>query len=118
MGLFLCPKTRRKRQMRKLNSMDLIKGSSLLGKIGKNIDIPEGASNAQVGIAIFSAVMAHAETDFKTWMADIAEISVEEFEKKPFDYPLEVIEEIAEKEDLTRFFERAKNLMGKIKKGS
>jgi hypothetical protein len=104
-------------KMRKLNSMDLIRGSSLLGKIGKNIEIPEGASNAQVGIAIFSAVMAHAETDLKTWLADIAEISVEEFDKKPFDYPLEIIEEIAEKEDLSRFLERAKNLLKKMQKG-
>jgi hypothetical protein len=103
--------------MRQLNTLDLIKGSSLLGKIGKNVEIPEGASSAQVGIALFSAVMAHAESDFKAWLADIAEISVEEFEKKPFDYPLEVLEQIAEKEDLTRFFERAKNLLKKMQKG-
>lgn len=102
--------------MRTLNTLDLIKGSAILGKIGKNIDIPEGASNAQVGVAIFSAVLTHAESDFKAWLADIAEMTQEEFEKQPFDYPLQLLEELAEKEDLSRFFERAKKLMGKIKK--
>jgi hypothetical protein len=102
--------------MRKLNTLDLIKGSAILGKIGKNIDVPEGAGNAQVGIAIFSAVMQHAETDFKAWLADIAEMTTEEFEKMPFDYPLELLENLAEQEDLSRFFERVKKLMGKMKK--
>lgn len=102
--------------MRKLNTLDLIKGSAILGKIGKNIDVPENASNAQVGIAIFSAVMQHAETDFKAWLADIAEMTTEEFEKMPFDYPLEVLEKLAEQEDLSRFLERVKKLMGKMKK--
>lgn len=106
-----------KDKMRQLNTMDLIKGSSLLGKIGKNIELPENANNAQVGIAIFSAVMAHAESDLKAWLADIAEMSTEEFEKMPFDFPLEVFEKIAEKEDLNRFFERVKKLLKKTQKG-
>lgn len=104
--------------MRKLNTLDLIKGSAILGKIGRNIDIPEGASNAQVGIVIFSAVMAHAESDLKAWLADIAEMPVQEFEKMPFDYPLDLLEELAEKEDLNRFFERAKKLLKRTQKAS
>lgn len=102
--------------MRKLNTLDLIKASTLLGKIGKNIEIPEGASNAQVGVILFSNIMQHAETDFKTWLADIAGMSVEEFEQMPFDYPLEVIEQIAEQEDLNGFLQRVKGLQSKLAK--
>lgn len=102
--------------MRKLNTLDLIKASTLLGKIGKNIEIPEGASNVQIGIILFSNVMQHAETDFKTWLADIAGMSVEEFEKQPFDFPLEVIEQIAEQEDLNAFLQRVRGLMSKLSK--
>lgn len=88
----------------------------MLGKIGKNIEIPEGASNAQVGVILFSNIMQHAETDFKTWLADIAGMSVEEFEQMPFDYPLEVIEQIAEQEDLNGFLQRVKGLQSKLAK--
>lgn len=102
--------------MRKLNTNDLIKCSALLGKIGKQIELQEGMSNAQIGITIFSTIMQYAESDFKIILADIAEMPIEEFEKQDFDFPLLILEEIAEKQDLLSFFIRVQNLTRKLQR--
>jgi hypothetical protein len=100
--------------MRRLNTSDLIKTATLLGKIGKQVQITEEMSTAQIGITLFSTVMQYAESDLKSLLAGIAEMDVEEFEQMPFDYPLEVIEQLAETEDLNRFFDRVKTLQRKL----
>ena len=102
--------------MRKLNTLDLIKTSTLLGKIGKDVEVTEGMSNAQIGLALFSSAMRHAETDVKELLASIAEMPVSEFEKMPFDYPIQLIEEIAEQEDLNGFLQRVRGLQNKLAK--
>lgn len=100
--------------MRKLNTNDFIKCASLLGKIGKELEIDEGMSNAQVGVSIFATCMKHAETDFKIILADIAEMTVEEFEQQDFDFPIVLIEQISEQQNLQSFFIRVKGLANKI----
>jgi hypothetical protein len=100
--------------MRRLSTSDLIKTASLLGKIGREVKLAPDMSNAEIGLVMFSAVATKADAELKELLAGIAEMTIEEFEKQPFDYPLELIEQLAEQEDLSRFFTRVKALQAKL----
>lgn len=100
--------------MRKLNVSDLTKVVKILGKVGTNLNLSQEMSNAEIGLNFISTAAQYADEDLTSLLASIAEMPVEEFKKMPIDYPLEVIEELAETEDLKTFFTRAKALTGKL----
>lgn len=74
----------------------------------------EEMTSLGVGMTFFGVAMEHAESDFKSLLASIAEMPVEEFDKQPFDFPLQVIEHLAETEDLPAFLQRVGNLTKKL----
>lgn len=102
--------------MRKLNTLDLLKVTSMFGKIGKKVEISEGMTEQQIGLTFFASALEHAETELKELLAGVAEMTVEEFEKMPFDYPLDVIEHLIENEDMQGFLQRVKGLIEKLSK--
>ena len=110
--------------MRNLNTADLLKTVTIAGKIGFKakdaFKVKEGeeVSSLGIGMTFFSVAMEYAEKDLKELLASIAEMSVEEFDKMPFDYSLEVIEHIAETEDLAGFLQRVTHLTRKLSKKS
>ena len=104
--------------MRKLNASDLLKCTAILGRVGKRLEIDETMNDKQIGISFLASAMEHAETDLKGLLAGIAEISIEDFEKQPFDYPIEVVEFLADNEDLAGFLQRVKSLTIKLSKKS
>ena len=110
--------------MRELNTKDLMKAVGIAGKISRNAKdafrLKEGEemSSLGVGMTFFGVAMEYAETDFKELLASIAEMTVEEFDKQPFDFPIEVIEHLAETEDLQGFLLRVGNLTKKLSKSS
>lgn len=104
--------------MRKLNTYDLFKTATIVGKIGTNLRISEGMTPQQLGITFFGGALQYAETDFKSLLANICEMSVEDFDKMPFDYPLEVIETLINTEDMKSFLERVKSLAEKMQQSS
>jgi hypothetical protein len=103
-----------KNDMRKLNTYDLFKTATILGKIGTKVRISEDMNPKQLGVTFFASALQYAETDFKNLLANICEMTVEEFDKQPFDYPMEVIEKLIETEDMKSFLERVKSLVGKM----
>jgi hypothetical protein len=105
---------RRKKRMRKLNTFDLFRTAAILGKIGTNLKITADMDPKQLGVSFFACALQYAETDLKNLLANISEMSTEEFEKMPFDYPLELIENLIESEDIKSFLERAKSLTRKM----
>jgi hypothetical protein len=93
---------------------------AIAGKIGfkakEALVVKQGEelNSIQVGLAFFSVAMQYAETDFKELLASIAEMSVEEFEQQPFDFPITILEHLAETEDLKSFLERVQTLAKKV----
>jgi hypothetical protein len=100
--------------MRKLKASDLMRIVTLLGKIGKDLKIEEGADPMQVGMALYALFMQYADSDITGLLADIAEMDLETFNNQPFDFPLDVIQHLTESENLPHFFGRAKTLMSKL----
>lgn len=108
--------------MRALNTADLMKAVTIAGKISHkikdqlNTEESEKLSSLQIGMAVIGAAMQYAETEFTELLASIAEMNIEEFKKQPFDYPIQVIEELAEKEDLADFLQRVTSLRKRLSK--
>lgn len=106
--------------MRKLNTLDLMKCVSIGGRIAKkvkdSINIEEGKelNSTQLGISFFAHAMEHAENDLIDLLSSIAEMDRKEFEQMPLGYSLDLIEEIAEKEDLQGFLQRVITLVKKL----
>lgn len=94
--------------------------TKILSKISG--DVREGVKDLQLkkideqlfGIIIIEAAMKHAEHDFKELLASVVEMTVEEFEKEPFDAPIEILGVVAEQEDLKDFFTKVQGLMKKF----
>lgn len=102
--------------MRKLNTSDLMTVVSIFGKVGSNLKTSEDMTNAQIGIHFVSVAAQYAEEDITKLLASISEMSIEQFRKQPIDFPITVIEELAEQEDLKAFFNRVKGLTEKLYK--
>lgn len=100
--------------MRKLNVSDLMKVVKIFGKVGTNLKMNQEMSNSEVGIQFMATAAQYAEDDLTELLASVSEMSVEEFRKQPIDFPIGVIEELAEQEDLKTFFTRAKALTEKL----
>jgi hypothetical protein len=100
--------------MRKLNTSDLMTVVAIFGKVGTQLKTEEGMTNAQVGIQFLATAAQYAEEDLTKLLASVSEMEVEEFKNMPIDYPIEVIEHLAENEDLQTFFTRVKGLTEKV----
>ena len=100
--------------MRKLNTSDLMTVVSIFGKVGTQLKTTEDMTNAQVGIQFLATAAQYAEEDLTKLLASVSEMEIEEFKNMPIDYPLEVIEQLAENEDLQTFFKRVKGLTEKL----
>lgn len=107
-------------EIRKLETKDFFKAATILGKIGADsfremkAAVEAEKDQAQVGIAFISSALKYAETDFKNWFADLANVTVEEFDKMGFEAPIEIIEHLAENNNLPLFFQRVKGIVGKF----
>ncbi len=51
--------------------------------------------------------------DAWAWLADVSGCTIEEFDSKPLDFPVEVIGELIATEDMNLFLERVQKLMKK-----
>lgn len=103
-------------ELRKLNALDLMKVVTIFGKVGANLKLSEEMNNTQLGIHFISIACQYAEQEVSELLASVAQMTIVEFGEQPIDFPLQVIEQLAEKEDLKSFFMRAGNLMKKVTK--
>ena len=102
--------------MRDLNTLDTLKVATIIGKMGVDASevVKEGMTDQQIGLIFLTSALKYAEKDIRDLLASIAEMTPEEFDKQPFDYPLDLIDELTEKEDLKLFLEKAQKLAQKI----
>lgn len=111
-------------EIKKLNTKHFWAIVSMIRKGGKdailklqNLDTPdaaEGSTDLVRGMLIFDVAMEHAERDLKGLFADLAGMTVEEYEEAPYDLTLDIIEQLTENEDLPAFFKRAANFVQKF----
>jgi hypothetical protein len=102
--------------MRDLNTMDTLKVATIIGKMGMSAGelLKENMNDQQIGLIFFTSALQYAEKDIRDLLASISEMTPDEFDKQPFDYPLDLIEQLSEKEDIQLFFEKAQKLAQKM----
>jgi len=88
------------------------------GKKAKDVKEGEKTEEAEVdkdvqifGIQIFSVILSVAESEIKSFMADLVNMKVEEFDVLPYQATLVIIEKLSKKENLLDFFQRATKLV-------
>ena len=74
----------------------------------------QDAGEREVGMAIVTVGVAHAEKETKAWLADLIGKKPEELGKMPMTTALDIVEQLAEQEDIKTFFTRASALAGKM----
>lgn len=105
-------------EVRNLNTADFFIVAKILSKIGSDVirEIDDKTNEMQAGILLLTSALERADNDVLNWLADLAGKTPEEFKEAEFDAPIAVIEALAEKEDLQRFFVRVRGLVEKISK--
>lgn len=110
--------TNEKLSIRRLNTKDFWTVLSVLRKGGKEALSRMGAAeemdNMARGILIMDIGLEYAEKDLKGLLADLAGMSLEEYEKQPFETTIDIIEVVSEQEDLSAFFKRVAGLFKKV----
>lgn len=74
----------------------------------------EKAAELERGMIIFDVAMEYAEKDLQALFADLAGMTLEEYKEAPYDLTLDIIEQLAEQEDLASFFKRAASFTKKF----
>ena len=108
-------------EIRALNAGDLHRVGGMLAKISPKLvaidmtkrDGEEQAEHAtRVGKQLVPMLLQECYQDAWSWLADLSGMTVEEFNNQPIDAPMQVIEALANQEDLRGFFSRAAALIG------
>ena len=108
-------------EIRALNAGDLHRVGGMLAKISPKLvaidmtkrDGEEQAEHAtRVGKQLVPMLLQECYQDAWAWLADLSGMTVEEFNNQPIDAPMQVIEALANQEDLRGFFSRAAALIG------
>lgn len=106
-------------EIRRLKTKDFFTVATMLSKMaGDTMRNLSGETNdaASVGASFISNAFKYAESDIKDWLADLAGIAKDAFDELPFDAPIEIIERLAEQENLTSFLQRVMGLKDKLTK--
>ena len=74
----------------------------------------QDAGETEVGMAIVTVGVAHAEKETKAWLADLVGKTPEELSKMPIMTAMDIAEQLAEQEDIKVFFTRANVLARKL----
>lgn len=103
-------------EIRKLNAGDLHKLLEIAGKLASDslIEImrsEQKVNEIQAGFAFVSAALKYANKDIKELLCSLAGLKLTEYEQQAFDFPIQVIEKVAEQEDINKVFLRVKGLM-------
>ena len=103
--------------MRELNTLDTLKVATIIGKMGMDASefFKAEMNEQQTGLLFITSALKHAEGDIRELLASIAEMTPEEFDKMPFDYPIDLIDELTDKEDLKSFLQKAQKLAQKMR---
>ena len=93
--------------MRELTVDDVFAVAKIAVKAGTGIG--KTREPGQTAIAFFTGLLSETD-DVKAWLASVKGVSVDEFSAMPPSALLDVIEELAGREDIKDFFSRAARL--------
>jgi hypothetical protein len=99
--------------MRRLNTRDVFKVASILGKVYKPGFTYKEGEEASFTSALLSALPV-AEDDIVNLLSGLLSLTVEQFEELPPEAIFDIVEALAKSEDLKRFFDKVKTLMTKL----
>jgi hypothetical protein len=88
--------------------------SKAAGEGVKALSGMQGASEEEVGLAVVTIGIGHAEDETKAWLADLIGKTPEEFGKMPPTAALDIVDQLADQEDLRAFFSKAGGLAKKL----
>jgi len=108
-------------QVRPLEVQDFFTVARMLGKVTKGARMQlasaltgKKVNHTEVGMVVFQSIFTEAEKDLKAWLASLIGKEVEEFDKMPATAVLEVIDQLAAKEDIRDFFVKASELASRL----
>lgn len=110
-------------EVRSLLVMDVFTVARMLSKVTKGARVElarviagEKPDPTELGLTIFQSLFADAEEDIKSWLADLVGKSKEEFGAMPATTVIDVIEGLANQEDIVDFFGRVSQLVARLEK--
>lgn len=105
-------------KVRRLKSGDFLQVASMIGQMSTDVirNMSSTTTEYQAGILFLSAALKQCKTEIRVLLADLLEgnVTVEEFEKMPFDTPIKILDKVAEQENMQQVFLQLKGLMKKF----
>jgi len=108
-------------KIRPLQIKDVFAVARMLGKITKSAreELASAIKDAkadrtELGIAMIQSIFTAAEEDLKSWLADLVGKDKAEFEAMPANAVLDIVEKLAEQEDIKDFFAKASQLASRF----
>jgi hypothetical protein len=101
---------------RGLNTKDFWQLLKIVKSGGKEALTKLNAADSDEGRAmvILDVGLDYAEKELKVFLADLAGLTVEQYDDGPFDLSLTILEKVQEANDLAGFFKRAANFIKKF----
>jgi len=110
-------------EIRNLQVRDIFTVAKILGKVAKGarsqiIMLIANKGNAiapvDLGLTLIQTLCIDAEEDVKAWLADMAGMKVTDFETSNPDVLIDIIEQLATKEDMRSFLARVSAFVSRI----
>lgn len=103
-------------KFRKLNTKDFWSLLKIIKAGGKEAfsSLNNAENNEQRAMVIIDVGLDYAEKELTGFLADIAGLSLDEYNEGPFDLSLTILEKTQEQNDLAGFFMRAANFIRKF----
>ena len=121
-------------EIRNLKNKDVWTIAGILAKVARNskqeirtlikdleeTDEDKKAKNREKGVDVatfvLNAAFQHASSDLQKWLADLSDMSKDEFLDQDFGFTLDVIEELKKQDDVQDFFLRVWDMFKKLNK--
>ena len=103
-------------QVRRLKTGDFLKIAGMIGQMSTDVirNMTATTTEYQAGILFLSSALKQCEKEIKELLADLVGKKPEEFAEMPFDVPIQILDAVAEQEDMQKVFLQLKGLMKKF----
>lgn len=79
-------------------------------------DVKDSEKGIDVAVFVLKSAFRYVPEDLQEWLADLCEMSKEEFMEKDMDFTIEVIKELRQKEDVQNFFKKVSSMFKNLQK--
>lgn len=101
-----------KYEMRNLKTGDIYKMSKILKKMNIKFDVDEKTTQEQMGVQMIQRILENihlAETEVNTFLSELVNIKVEEFNELPLGDVMEIFTLFKDQKDISAFLKLAGN---------